>query len=1100
MIVKKPENEADRLAALRQFQIFHTPPEPVWDQLTELLAQICETPIALLSFVDATRQWCKSKTGWNQAELSRKNSFCSHAILQTSLFVIEDASAHPEFKNHPLVTGEEQIRFYAAAPLVTQSRANSLDSHECVVGTLCIMDRQARVITEKEKAALLTLARQTVAQLELRRRLADREQQQRKTARALKKSEAFYHSLVENLPHNIFRKDLQGRFTFANQQFCGTVGHPLEEILGKTDFHLFPPELASKYQRDDQRVLQNRAPYETIEAHQQSSEEIKYVQVIKTPISDHHGQLIGIQGIFWDVTEKKRIEEDLARERDLLRSLLDNIPDSIYFKDTQSRFLIISKALAEKLGLKDPDLAIGKTDFDFFGPEHAGAAFQDEQEILRTGRSLIAKPEKENLKDGRESWVLTTKVPLRNNEGKIMGTFGISKDITELKRTEGELALARDAALESARLKSEFLANMSHEIRTPMNAIIGMTGLLLDTPLSAEQRDFSETIRSSSESLLGILNDILDFSKIEAGKLAMETVDFSLREVVEGTVELLAEQAQAKGLELACWMHDEVPNSLRGDPGRLRQVLTNLIGNAIKFTEQGEVLLDIHSEKGPGSNVVLRFSIRDTGIGIAPEEQPRMFDAFTQVDGSLTRKYGGTGLGLAICKQLVALMRGEIGFTSTPGQGSTFWFTSILQVQPPGRIPSIEKRAHIAGARVLIVDDNATNRQILHHQVIAWKLRNGSSSSGSDALEILRREAAAGDPYDVAILDMQMPEMDGLTLARQIKSEPLIRSTRVIILTSLGHYLDEATLTQAGISAYLIKPVKQSRLFDSLATVLGSRPARRRGKKTVAPLPETVALHRSVRILLAEDNPVNQRLALRQLAKLGYPSQAVANGLDVLQALEQGDYDIILMDCQMPEMDGREATRQIRQREKEGRLRRLKPLYIIALTANALTGDRESCLAAGMDDYISKPVRLHELQEALLRGANSLVAREHSSEITLELPPVNPEVLDTLRSLRLDNEPDPLCELVDLFLQDTPVRLKSIAAAISSANPTQLDASAHSLKGSASNLGAAQLAEFSAQLVHLARAGRFHDAELIFQKLTAEFERVRSFLELEKAR
>jgi two-component system, sensor histidine kinase and response regulator len=328
----------------------------------------------------------------------------------------------------------------------------------------------------------------------------------------------------------------------------------------------------------------------------------------------------------------------------------------------------------------------------------------------------------------------------------------------------------------------------------------------------------------------------------------------------------------------------------------------------------------------------------------------------------------------------------------------------------------------------------------------------------------------------------------------------LIRSTRVIILTSLGHYLDDSTLKEAGISAYLIKPVKQSRLFDSLATVLDSRPARRRSKKSALPPTPAVALRHSVRILLAEDNPVNQKLALRQLAKLGYPSQAVANGLEVLTAFEQGDYDIILMDCQMPEMDGREATRQIRQREKQGHTRRLTPVYIIALTANALTGDRESCLAAGMDDYISKPVRLHELQDALLRGANSLSAREESFEIGLEPPPVNPEVLDTLRSLRMENEPDPLTELVDLFLHDTPVRLENIGAAISSANPSQLDAAAHCLKGSASNLGAAQLAKFSAQLVHHAREGRIAESQPIFQKLTAEFERVRFFLELEKAK
>ena len=461
--------------------------------------------------------------------------------------------------------------------------------------------------------------------------------ERKQTEEALRNSEVLYHSLVETLPQNIFRKDLQRRFTFANGRFCETLKKPLSEILGKTDFDFFPADLANKYYHDDLRVIESLQAFETVEAHQSVDGGMSYVQVMKAPLYDHEGRVVGIQGIFWDVTERKKIQEQLAYERDLLQALLDNAPDSIYFKDRDSRFIKCSKAIARRFGFNDPQEAVGKTDFDFFTKEHAQVAFDDEQQIIRSGQPIIGKTEKETWKENQDSWALTSKMPLRNQAGEIIGTFGVSKDITALKRAEEELEKARDAAVESARLKSEFLANVSHEIRTPMNAIMGMTGLLLDTELTEEQQDFAETIRNSADNLLSLVNDLLDFSKIEAGKLTLENLDFDLRDEVEETVEILAERAQSKGIELATWIHEGIPCSLCGDPGRLRQILINLIGNAVKFTERGEVVVDVQKETESDTDAVIRFAVRDTGIGIPSKAIPFLFHAFTQADGSTSR-------------------------------------------------------------------------------------------------------------------------------------------------------------------------------------------------------------------------------------------------------------------------------------------------------------------------------------------------------------------------------------------------------------------------------------------------------------------------------
>ncbi len=919
--------------------------------------------------------------------------------------------------------------------------------------------------------------------------------------RELLESKAFIDAILESAPAGIIVIDAETHtIVDLNQSALGLVGASREEVLGKVCHQFICP------------AEMGRCPITDLNQEVDCSERILITasggrqHVLKSVArATLRGRPCLVES-FVDITERKLAEESLIRETSKLSAMYQGMEEGVVFADGEGRIIDVNRFFCTLTGYS-PESVLGREITEIFAAEDRGKVV-----------SALADFKARRVVDGvqlnlEEYFGIDAFLRLQPIfRGELFdGVFLNIVDVTEL-------AKARRRAEASSRAKSEFLANMSHEIRTPMNGVLGMTELLLESELTPEQKRFAQTVRSSGEALLCLLNDILDLSKIEAGKLELETIEFDLRPLVEDVAQLLAPAAHAKGLELAVFIPEEVPTDLSGDPSRLRQVLTNLVGNAVKFTERGEVLIRVSSLEAAPDAARLHFEVIDTGIGIAEEVCRNLFQPFAQADGSTTRRYGGTGLGLSISKKLVEMMGGEIGVESSPGEGSNFCFDLPFARNRKSQAALEYSGKILEGRRILVVDDNATNREILEHQVTSWGMMCTAVDNGPDGLEQLRGGVAGGRPFDLAILDMHMPLMDGLELARRIKDDPALGKVRMVMLTSVGLRGDAQAARKAGIQAYLTKPTRRLELFNCLLAVMNPAGAEETGRLITRHSLAECRWEFKADILLVEDNPVNSEVALRMLGKFGCRVDHAVNGRAALEAWEQGRYDLIFMDCQMPVMDGYRATEKIRESEEGGEKKRVP---IVAMTAHALQGDRDRCLEAGMDDFLSKPFGQAQLLEMLgrwLPGAGvPEEAREDQAALELkgggergeaaepgagagpEPAPIDREALEIIRSLGSEEE-DLLGQVVGLYREQAPLHLAGMSESLASGDPQGLFRAAHTLKSSSANLGALKLSELCLELENRGRNNQLQGAEGVLEALRDEYARVEAALAAEVER
>ncbi len=789
-----------------------------------------------------------------------------------------------------------------------------------------------------------------------------------------------------------------------------------------------------------------------------------------------------------EVAERKQTERQLENRTMFLNSLINNDPVAIAAIEESGLVQMCNPAFEKLFGYGQPEI-LGRSLADLvIDADHRAEATANVQQIFE-GRPVNTVTRRMRS-DGSLVDVDLAAVPLIT-EGRVTGTLVLYQDITERKRAAETLIHAKEAAEAASRAKSEFLANMSHEIRTPMNGIMGMTELVLDTDLDPEQRNYLNLAKVSADSLLSLINDVLDYSKIEAGKLEIEAINFSLGDSLGDTMKTLSLRAHQKGLELAFEIEPSVPDGLIGDPGRLRQIIINLVGNGIKFTEQGEVVVYVKSESRTHDRAEIHFTVSDTGIGVPAEKQTSIFQAFNQADGSMTRKYGGTGLGLTISARLVSLMGGRIWVESEPGKGSRFHFTVAFALQQtPMRTVVPRNPESLRDMRVLVVDDNTTNRHILSKMLQNWHMQPTAVESGAKAIVNLGEAQGLGRVFPLVLLDAQMPEMDGFALAECIKRNPDWKAATVMMLSSAGQRGDAMRCRELGVAAYLTKPIRQSELLDAILTALGTR-ARNNAPDTLITRHSLRENRSHLRILLAEDNAVNQLLALRLLEKHGHTVTTAANGRKTLEAMESGTYDAILMDIQMPEMDGLEATRAIREKEKING----GHIPIVAVTAHAMKGDEERCLSTGMDYYLTKPIRTPELLAVLEKIRNGKEEPDESVDPLLRNPSRN--AVDLATALEgLDGDRNLFDELTQLFREDCPRNIEGMRRAIALHDRKSLEHHAHTLRGSSASLGAFSVSQAAAEIERLAQSDNVESTGDQFKVLQEELERLFGELEV----
>lgn len=924
----------------------------------------------------------------------------------------------------------------------------------------------------------------------------------RNTGEALKQSEEKFRTVFESSAVGITVGNDKEQLISWNKF--------TEKLLEMTEKDLYLKPLKSFYTPEEwarirsmnirQKGMQEHLETRMIKADGESVEVDISISVLK----DAQGRVTGSIGIIRDITQRKKAEHALRESEEKFRTVFENSAVAITVVNDKEQLVSWNNFTEKLLGMKHEDLYLAPLHSLYPPDEWARIRSMNIRE-----KGMQEHLETKMIKANGELIDIDVSISvLKDAGGRITGSIGVTRDITERKRAE-EAQKVKETVLAMAKARSQFLANMSHEIRTPINGITGMLELLLDTGVTAEQKEFLRTAKTSADSLLTLINDILDFSKIEAGKFTLEPIDFNLRDSLGDTISTLAPRAHLKGLVLACHILPDVPEHVVGDPGRLRQVIVNLIGNSIKFTEKGEIILKVEREKTEGDGLRLHFMVIDTGIGVPRERQKIIFDPFTQADNSTTRRYGGTGLGLSISAQIVKLMEGKI-YVESPsayisevqgGPGSVFHFTG--EFQPSRRAAERERlmtQIDLKDLNVLIVDPHETNRNILQEMIASWQMKPVMAMNARAAVSLLNQARASLTYFPFVLLDINMPDIDGFSLCEWIRKTHEFKKSQVIMMTSAGIRGDGARCKQVGAAGYLTKPIKQSVLLDMIVTLLASQQSQGQ-----AAAPEVVTVHslreqqRPLKILLVEDNFVNQQVAMRLLAKKGHHVTVADNGRKAIEVMDKETFDLVLMDVQMPEMDGFEATGAIRSRERQNG----GHIPIVAMTAHTMQGDRERCLKAGMDGYVSKPVRPEELFEVIYQMSHGDVGKAAVADVVpingrggaSDVPTEGPAIMDLSEALsHVGGDEELRQQILQVYFEDAPIQLEKIETAIREGNSKNVEIHVHGLKGASANVGAMAIRQAAWDLELAAKELRIQDYSGMMEKIRAEFQRLKTHL------